>query len=127
MMKKTTLFLSTLLFVGCSLAQFSDSLHVQIGVSGTLASKDYQPLWLVANKWGTVADRRADLSPHIIITNAHYFKSKRSSDTSLGKKNGLYINYGADLYLNNQAKDVFFEKLYLKAGYKNLELRVGRF
>ncbi len=102
-------------------AQFADSLQAKIGTTASIASKDYQPLWLVSNKWGTIADRKSDLSTHIMASNTNIFKNEA------GKTNGLYIKYGADLYLNNHNNDAFFEQLYLKAGYKNLEFKAGRF
>jgi len=129
MIKKSIIYLVMLFCYNVTFAQsFNDSLHVQVGVTATVASEDYQPLWLTSNKWGTVADRQSDLSPHIHLFNVHELRKKQSSGTdATAKPTGFYVKYGLDAYLNNRFKDAFFEQLYLKVGYKSLEFRAGRY
>ncbi|HLW32938.1 MAG TPA: hypothetical protein VKX40_11790, partial [Aequorivita sp.] len=45
-------------------AQFSDSLKVTIGTTATLATNDYQPLWLQSLQFGTITHHQSDLSTH---------------------------------------------------------------
>ena len=51
-MARSTALISFLLLIFCTQlnAQFADSLQVEIGTIATAASKEYQPLWLIANK-----------------------------------------------------------------------------
>ena len=51
--------------------RFTDSLQLQVGVTGTAASKEYLPLWLTAKRFGTISDRKSDLSSHILLRNRH--------------------------------------------------------
>ncbi len=97
--------------------RFTDSLQVQAGVTGTVASKDYQPLWLTAKRFGTISDRKSDLSSHIMLRNSH----------ALDANGDFYLRYGFNLYNNNHFSETFFEEGYVKAGYRNWELRAGRY
>jgi len=109
------LIIFALLGISRAHAQFTDSLEVKAGTTGTVASKDYQPLWLVSNRFGIISDRKADLSTHARISDIHLLNEN------------FYIRYGLDLYNNNQFKDVFIQEGFLKAGYKKLEFRAGRY
>ena len=64
------LFLMTTLKVS---AQFADSLQLEVGTVASVASKEYQPLWLIANKFGTISDRKSDISSHLSVANIHRF------------------------------------------------------
>lgn len=96
---------------------FADSLELQAGTTGTIATKDYLPLWLMSKRFGTISDRQADLSTHLRLRNTHRF----------GQAEDFYLRYGVNLYNNNQFKDVFFEEAYIKAGYRKWEIRAGRY
>ncbi|MRG43861.1 hypothetical protein GFS24_01985 [Chitinophaga sp. SYP-B3965] len=109
------LIIFILLSVSGAQAQFADSLEVKAGTTGTIASKDYQPLWLVSNRFGVISDRKGDLSTHAMFSNKHVLNEN------------FYIRYGLSLYNNNQFKDVFIQEGFLKAGYKKLEFRAGRY
>ncbi len=92
-----------------------DSLEVHAGITGTIAAKDYQPLWLMANHFGTISDRKGDVSSHIGFSNRHVWKDD------------FYIKYGLDVYNNDQFHQTFIEQGYLKAGYRHWEIRAGRY
>ncbi len=96
---------------------FADSLQLQAGTMGTIATKDYLPLWLVSKRFGTIADRGSDLSTYLRLRNTHRF----------GQQGDFYLRYGASLYNNNHFKDVFFEEAFVKAGYRKWEIRAGRY
>jgi len=102
-----------------SSAQFLDSLLIRVGTTGTVATKDYQPLWISSQRFGTITDRKADLSTQIGFSNVHLFGNDDNKD--------FYIRYGVDLYNNDHFKEVFVEQAYFKAGYKQLEFRAGRY
>ena len=125
-MARSTVLLSFLLLVFCAQvnAQFADSLQVEIGTVATGASKEYQPLWLIANKYGTITDRKSDLSSHFSISNIHRFKGAQKSDPT---NKPLYLSYGLSAYNNNHFNETFITEAYLKTGYKKLEFRAGRF
>lgn len=116
-MKKTGLLL-LLVLLGtqlCAQQWLMDSLEVHAGVVGTVASKDYQPLWLLSNHFGTISDRKGDASIHVGFGNRQVWS------------NQFYVKYGLDVYNNNQFGNTFIEQGYVKAGYKNWEIRGGRY
>lgn len=121
-----------LLSVNASFAQskLADSLQIEIGTVGTIASKDYQPLWMVSNRFGTITDQKTDLSSNIKIRNRHsisFSKTHFIDSTGQPKKDLFYVSYGVNLYNNDQFKKLFLEEGYIKAGYKNWQIRGGRF
>jgi len=109
--------------------QFLDSLQVNAGSIGTIAKKGYQPLWLVSNRWGSITDQQYDASTYAGFSNTHVFGKKyisRSNPTGI-EQPMFYVKYGANLINNNHFQDVIFQEGYIKAGYKHLEIRYGRF
>lgn len=96
---------------------FADSLQLQVGTTGTIATKDYLPLWLMAKRFGTISDQQGDLSTHLRIRNTHRF----------GQEEDFYLHYGINLFNNNHFRDVFFEEAYIKAGFRKWEIRAGRY
>jgi hypothetical protein len=118
------LFLLTFFYFCLSYAngQFADSLHIQVGTSATLATEEHQPLWLRANRFGTVTNRQSDLSSHIFLSNKHEFLKQK--DTSSVHS---YINYAVDLYNNDHFEKTFLQEAFIKAGIKSWELRAGRY
>ncbi|RYZ26720.1 MAG: hypothetical protein EOO10_14785, partial [Chitinophagaceae bacterium] len=70
-MRKCLLLLAYSVITLAAKAQFLDSLEVQVGTIATVASDDYQPLWLVSKRFATIADRKSDLSTNIRVTNKH--------------------------------------------------------
>lgn len=109
-------------------AQFSDSLEVSIGTTATFATKSYQPLWIEALQLGTVAQRGADLSSHILLRNSHAFVKRLnvSADKDIAVSD-FYLDYGLDLYNNNRFQAIFTKEAYVKAGYKSWQFRAGQF
>ncbi|MGX5818972.1 capsule assembly Wzi family protein [Chitinophaga lutea] len=98
-------------------AGFSDSLQLRVSTTGTVASKDYLPLWLAAKRFGTISDQRSDLSTGLMLRNAH----------QLDANGDWYLRYGIHAYNNNHFRDFFFEEAFVKAGYRKWELRAGRY
>lgn len=111
------LTISLLLPFSAIRAQFADSLEVRIGTRATIATKDYQPFWLTANKFGTISNRKSDLSTYIRASNAHSF----------GGEGDWRLQYGVSIYNNNHFRRNFFEEAYVKFAFKKLELRAGRY
>lgn len=106
-------------------AQFLDSLQVQAGTNLTVASKDYQPLWLVSNRFGVITDQKFDFSTHLKATNVN----RMGTPISVYDDNdrGLYFSYGVDLYNNDHLRKNIIGEAYAKARYKNLTFSAGRF
>lgn len=109
-----------------SKAQFIDSLQVSVGANATVASAEYQPLWMVANRYGTVSNRQADVTSHIRLSNKHLFSKNRNKDGDSTYPNS-YINYAIDLYNNNHFEQNFLQEAFIKAGIKSWEFRAGRY
>ncbi len=109
--------------------QFLDSLQLNAGSLGTVAKQGYQPLWLVANRWGAITDQQYDASTYFGFRNTHVFGKKYSSKFNpTGVEQPLfYVNYGANIINNNHFQNTIFQEGYVKAGYKHLEIRYGRF
>ena len=79
-------------------SRFADSLQLQVGVTGTAASKEYLPLWLTAKRFGTISDRKSDLFSHILLRNRH----------ALNAEGDFTIGYGFDVYNNDHFSETFF-------------------
>lgn len=128
-MKKPVLSFILILAAHFGYSQLPDSLQINVGSIGTIAKEAYQPLWLVSNRWGAITDRQYDASTYIGFSNANYFGKKyisKSNPTGV-EQPVFYVKYGANLINNNQFKDITVQEGYVKAGYKHLEIRAGRF
>jgi hypothetical protein len=128
MNKLLPLFLFVLI-VSNSYCQLPDSLQINAGSIGTVAKNGYQPLWLVANRWGAISNQKYDASTYIGFSNSNYFeKSYVSKSNPTGIEQPMfYLKYGANLINNNHFQNVTLQEAYVKAGYKHLEIRAGRF
>ncbi|NML64106.1 capsule assembly Wzi family protein [Hymenobacter sp. RP-2-7] len=122
-----------LVVVGCLLvahsaaAQFADSLQLAAGVVGTAATKGYQPLWIIANRYGTISDQQVDAAVYLRVSNQHVFAKKQPAETpGQVRKPGFYVGYGAALYNNNHLGSTFLNQGYVQAGYRTWQLRAGR-
>jgi len=122
-MKKYITFILLFALQTAASAQFLDSLQVQAGTNVSIASKDYLPLWLVANRFGVISDQQFDFSTHLRATNSHRFGPLAAE----GKDKGIYIDYGVDIYNNDHLKKFIFQEAFIKARYKKMELSAGRF
>ena len=107
-----------------SYGQFTDSLKINIGTIYTVASEDYQPLWIVSNKFGSIADQKSDIISYLDFQNRHSFNLLPGI---FERDSGAYIQYGFSLINNQDFQSTLFQQGYIKAGYKHLEIRVGRF
>lgn len=116
-MKLAGLTISFLLLAMYGHAQFADSLDVRVGTQATLATKEYQPLWLLSNKFGTIADRKSDLSTFLRIGNHHVLDAAEH----------FHLRYGVGLYNNDRFGKLLLQEAFVKAAYKKLELRAGRY
>ncbi|WP_119080295.1 capsule assembly Wzi family protein [Chitinophaga alhagiae] len=115
--------LLTISLAGCCVpafaqnGNFADSLQLQAGTTGTVATQEYLPLWLTVKRFGTISDRKSDLSTYLRLRNAHRF----------GQEEDFYLRYGISLYNNNHFRDVFFEEAFARVGYRKWEIRGGRY
>jgi len=124
-MKKLLIIALLLLFKIEADAQFLDSLQVQAGTNVSVASKDYQPLWLVSNRFGVFTDQKYDFSTHVKVTNSHRIGAPVSVYDENDK--GLYFSYGADVYNNDHFNKNLIKEAYGRVRYKNLTFTGGRF
>ena len=109
-------------------AQFLDSLQATAGLKSRFSSKSYLPFWLISNQYGTVADRGADLSPFIRVSNKNVIaEHEYQDDHGLYDYHDLSVLYGLSIYNNNHFKSTIIEQGYVKLEYKNWSLRAGRF
>ncbi len=122
------LLLLLLAFSG-AYCQLPDSLQIRVGSIGTVAKQGYQPLWLVSNRWGAITDQQYDASTYAGFSGSYRFGKKQLiSSGSVGTKPApFYVRYGLNVINNNHFQDVVFQEGYIKAGFKNLEIRYGRF
>lgn len=121
--KNAILLLCLILFFSMqSYAQnlFTDSLKLTLGTIGTIASKDYQPLWSVSNRFGVITDQKSDLSTFLSLNNIHVL-----SDSNREKQ--LEINYGLDLFNNKGFNHVFLQQAFVRLKYGAWQLRGGRY
>ncbi|GEP89678.1 Capsule assembly protein Wzi [Chitinophaga terrae (ex Kim and Jung 2007)] len=93
----------------------TDSLEVHAGAIGTVATKNYMPLWMVSKRFGTISDRKGDVSAHLGFSKQYIWQER------------FYLKLGLDVYNNNQFTSTFIEQGFVKAGYKNWEIRAGRY
>ncbi len=128
-MKRLILFFLFVIFTGKSFAQLPDSLQINVGTIGTIAKDAYQPLWMVANRWGAISDKQYDASTFAGFTGVNYFGKKyisKSNPTGI-EQSIFYVKYGANLINYNHFSGTTFQEIYAKAGFKHLEIRAGRF
>ena len=118
-----------LLLANEAAAQFTDSLKIAAGIVTTAATAHYQPLWLVANRNGTVSNQQQDASAYLLVRNTHRFARKQPADTGTyrGRFAGFYVGYGATLRNNNHLHSTFLEEGYGRVGFRTWQLRAGRY
>lgn len=129
MTRKTYILLFSAFILATSTSgQFLDSLQASVGIETRFASKDFMPLWLIADKHGTVADRGNDFAPYIRVSNKHTIAEKEyQNNRGFYDYNPVTLSYGVSLYNNNHFKSTFLEEAYGKVEYKNWSFRAGRF
>jgi hypothetical protein len=109
-------------------AQLFDSLEAKAGIEYRFSSQPYQPFWLVANKYGTVADRKSDMRSYARIVNKQVIaEPEYQNEQGFYSFNPVSVSYGLSLYTNNHFKSTLLEEAFAKLEYKKWSLRVGRF
>ncbi|WP_177204900.1 capsule assembly Wzi family protein [Hymenobacter arizonensis] len=110
-------------------AQFTDSLKVVVGTTLTAATKAYQPLWITANRYGTLTDRQYDAATYLRLRNKHSLAQKPRSEASASTPHppSLYIGYGVALSNHDHLQRTFLPELYAEVGYWAVHLRAGRY
>jgi hypothetical protein len=128
-MRQSLLPMILILMSSVSYGQLPDSLQITAGTLGTISKEGYQPLWLVSNRWGAVSDKQFDASTYVGFTGANYFRNQyiSRSNSSGNAQSIFYLKYGATLINSNHFTGNTLQEAYLKAGYKDLEFRAGRF
>src|SRR6476620_9552044 len=82
-------------------AQLFDSLQASVGLESRFASKDFQPLWLMANRHGTVADRQTDFAPYFRVSNKHRIGEKEyQNNRGFYDADPVTLSYGVSVYQN---------------------------
>ncbi|RYE36287.1 MAG: hypothetical protein EOP42_03870 [Sphingobacteriaceae bacterium] len=128
-MKKLLPFLLFIFLAAKGYAQLPDSLQINVGTIGTIAKNGYQPLWLVANRWGAISDKQYDASTYAGFTGVNYLGKKyisKSNPTGI-EQSVFYVKYGVNLINYNHFSGTTFQEIFAKAGFKHLEIRAGRF
>jgi len=126
---RNALLIFYLLFAHQAAAQFTDSLKVVVGTTLTATTKEHQPLWVTANRYGTLADRQFDASTYLLLHNKHAFGKKPLPEAVAPshQPSGFYLGYGVALYNNNHLQRTFLPELYAQVSYKTVQLRAGRY
>ncbi|WP_277484443.1 capsule assembly Wzi family protein [Catalinimonas alkaloidigena] len=122
--------MAILFFSGSAHAQFTDSLQLKIGTTATVATQSYQPLWLIAGRFGTIADRHADLSTHIRVSNKHTYRAKSPLYHYFLENNevpDLYLSYALDVYNHNHLGETFIQEGNVTLNYNHWQIRAGRY
>jgi hypothetical protein len=88
---------------------------LRAGTIATVAQGDCLPLWLVANRFGTITDRRSDLSSYAGGSLRYRLNPNLALDGRL------------DFFLNNQFGNFFVQQGFLKLNYKKWQLAGGRY
>lgn len=100
----------------------NDSLRIGVGTQVTGASRGFQPLWLTANRFGVISNEQVDAATNIYVHNTHVVGNaiqQSQADFTLG--------YGVDLYNNQHLGQLTAKELYVKARWRWLEFKAGRF
>lgn len=106
-------------------ASTNDSLKVSIGTILTAGNKDFQPHWIVSNRYGVIQDRKSDASTNFRLSNSHRFDLRRG--TALDSLEALTLSYGLNIFNNNGFDDFLFGEAFAKLKYRNVEFRAGRY
>lgn len=111
-------------------AQFLDSAALRVGTTVSAASQDYQPLWLVAQRWGAISDQQFDASSHLSFRNVHLFASPSSFRDYVRrsqKKAPSSLSYGVSIYNNQLLQQTVLQEGYVKLKLRHWQLAAGRY
>jgi hypothetical protein len=123
-MKRLLLAVLFLSVLGSLQAQQPDSLRITVGTLATVASQGYQPLWSVANRYGSVSNQQADLSTFFTLHNEHALGTTTVTDAP---RRRWVVGYGVAVYNNQHFGSTFLQEGYAKVSYGAWQLRVGRY
>jgi len=88
---------------------------LRAGILATAAQRDALPLWLVANRFGKIRDRKNDLSAYAGGSLSYRPAANLSAEGRL------------DLYANNHFGNLFVQQGYVKFNFKKWQVRGGRY
>ncbi len=108
-------------------AQVFDSLHVRVGIIGTVAKEDYQPLLITANHWGAISEDQADVSPYLELASQNLLYTRRGNADSSKKTKLLTLGYGASLLFNEHFNTFIARQVYGQLNFDDWSFRAGRF
>ncbi len=106
-----------------------DSLQISAGYQLNVATQAYQPLWLLANRHGIIADRQADLLTQIRLANRHDFHERSPAypyHPRRQKPLPVSLSYGLQVYNHQQFGRTFLQEAYLKLQAGAWQLSIGR-
>lgn len=115
---KNKLSLALILILTTNANAQIDSLKIQVGTTGTFASKGFQPLWIESNRFGLLSEEGADMATYAGAWNTHVFPTR---------KHDFRLEYGINVVNNQHFTQAVVQQGYLKVRYGALELRGGRF
>lgn len=98
--------------------RWADSLRMRVGVTTSFASKNFQPLWITANRFGMLSEEGLDVAAYAGAWNTHNFPTA---------KHDIRLEYGINLVNNQHFNRTDIQQGYAKIRYGALELRGGRF
>ncbi|WP_256003325.1 capsule assembly Wzi family protein [Pedobacter deserti] len=116
--------LAFFVLVGLTLqAQHFDSLQIYATSKVQVASKNFQPLWSKANRFGISSDSQVDQVTFFEAVNKYYLGNwNYLSDTS----SLLKLEYGATIFNSNAYSRVVIQQAYAQLKYKSFIVRAGR-
>lgn len=108
-------------------ASSKDSLDVNFGMTSTIATRRFQPLWIVSNRFGVLSNEQVDLSSSLRVSNKHrldlFGKHHHSNDST----EAIDFRYNLAVFNNQQFRKVFFAEANILLRFKNVELKMGRY
>lgn len=111
-------------------AQFLDSATLKVGTIVSVASQDYQPLWLVAQRWGSISDQQMDVTSHVAFHNAHSLSGQPSFRDYVARHENQpssALSYGISVYNNQLFRQTTLQEGYVKVKLRHWQLAAGRY
>lgn len=111
-------------------AQLLDSAKIRVGTIVSVASQDYQPLWLVSNRWGTISDQQVDVATYLTFHDAFALGSWtpiQNYGRRLKKRPTPRVSYGFSLYNNQLFRQTRLQEGYVKLNLGHWQLAAGRY
>ena len=111
-------------------AQLLDSAKIRVGTIVSVASQDYQPLWLVSQRWGTISDQQVDVTSYLHFHHSFALGSWtpiQDYGRVLRKRPTPSLSYGLSIYNNQLFQQTRLQEGYLKLNLSHWQLAVGRY